>query len=237
MIKKLAIALAIAIATVMAIAAEATEDNPIETLDTGQVGTPVVVRLLVEQGETYLWNDIALREGDAQWITAFDSDGNQLNVYWSPQCPSGIVIFELVIGKVAPEGGNVILTRHTHTLKYTGTIPVPDPLKELVRPLIAAAAALSVTDEHSAYLSVFYADFATAIGSSAADSMTTEQFRNAYIKAGTIVFAETGIKGKYDGIAEITDDILAQQLGLENVPLDKAKAIAILNTISWAWKQ
>ena len=64
-----------------------------------------------------------------------------------------------------------------------------------------------------------------------------EKYRETNRRAGLLMFQETGIQGKYPGLAEAIDKVLADQVGLAVVPLDAEKrkrAIDALRAIAWA---
>jgi hypothetical protein len=66
---------------------------------------------------------------------------------------------------------------------------------------------------------------------------TTKELRELHRRAGLLCFQRTGIEGKYSGLSETIDKILADQIGLDNVNLDSAKQTAAINTfkaLAWA---
>jgi hypothetical protein len=65
----------------------------------------------------------------------------------------------------------------------------------------------------------------------------TAQLRELHRRAGLLMFQQTALVGKYPGLAESIDKILADHIGLDNVPLDAAKqkaAVDAFQAIAWA---
>jgi len=66
---------------------------------------------------------------------------------------------------------------------------------------------------------------------------STAELRETNRRTGLLMFQETGIQGKYPGLAEAIDKVLADQIGLAVVPLDAEKRKQMIDTlraIAWA---
>lgn len=99
--------------------------------------------------------------------------------------------------------------------------PVPSPTVEYRVDLSMVTGASASADAR--ILTAFYRDFADLVDRDRDVIATTGQLRETHIRAGKLMFQQTGIAGRYPGLAEELDAVFASALGLENVQLDDAK--------------
>jgi hypothetical protein len=92
--------------------------------------------------------------------------------------------------------------------------------------------------EDGAKLSGFYSALADVIERDQGRVIqTTQVLRELNRRAGLLAFQRTGIEGKYPGLAEAIEKVIADQIGLDNVALDSAKQDASKKTfkaLAWA---
>ena len=203
----------------------------IDCPDQAPVSTPVSIKYTIPEGAGHEIIISPVTPVDCVY-NLFDEVGSPVTVYWSPvPGPKTIILITAI---------NSTIDTATHILQYTGGPPPPPPLPEptpeykaKVAPLKAYSAAIGISDTDKTHLNQFYSDFASVI--SGTNIETNAAFQAAYIKAGKEFFSATGLKGKYAGLAEIIDKILATELGEPGpVPFNKAKAANILNAIAWS---
>lgn len=179
------------------------------------------------------------------WLELYDRNGKPVNIFWSSD--QGPRIFELIVAENGPEVP--ILEIASHQMLYglgPGPTPIPFPeppspsseLQSAVEPLVQFAAREVVGAQDLLNLTEFYFDFADIVRRDNANVIkTTATFRNTYINAGGLMFQQTGMKGKYAGMAEIVDGIISDSIGLDIVPLDAQKTANVLNAVAWAYYQ
>lgn len=101
-----------------------------------------------------------------------------------------------------------------------------------LHPAVSTIADISDPD-----LSAFYAAFADVLERDHEIVQTTGQLRTAYMRAGRLAFQQTGTKGRHPLLADEIDAILAESLGLDDVPLTeerREKAVACFRAIAQA---
>jgi hypothetical protein len=108
----------------------------------------------------------------------------------------------------------------------------PMELQLLVSPL-----AQIITDEKDAAKAAkFFRDFADVLSRDNLILKTTEDVREGYIRAETLMLQNTEMVGKYPGFGAAKDKILVEAVGLERVTLSpekRAKAVAVFNAMAW----
>jgi hypothetical protein len=208
---------------------------------------PVVLRVEgLPEKCTQVWRTPASAEapGDNTFIQLFDENGEPANVFWSKV--GGEKYFELIVAENGPDVPDIEIA--TYTLNYKlgpgpGPDPGPDPdipdtpsneLQQIVNNLLDYAKN-NIEEADRADLQSFYYDFADVVRRDTDLIETTADLRNTHVKAGKLMFQRTGIDGKYAGLPEIIDGILADTLTLEVKPLNNAEAASVLNAISWAF--
>lgn len=165
-------------------------------------------------------------------LELYDRNNNPVNVFWSSR---SITLFIVLI--TGPD-----LNVATHTLQY-GDSPNPNPAPypnpprpdaELIK-LTEPLSKFSISRQDRLTISEFYYDFYIVISLDAANKhiKTTEIFRNSYMNAGQLMFQQSGLEGKYDGLAEAIDSVIVSYLGLDIVPLEHGKAAKVLCAIAW----
>jgi hypothetical protein len=187
---------------------------------------------------TQLWK-ITPRSVSDVWLEMYDRNGNPINVYWSLE--PGQKIVELIVAVNGPEVPTLSITSHQLNYGTPGPkppvppVPVPEPeLQEVVKGLVEYKNSITESDREN--LIEFYLDFSEIL-LGISDGMTNEQLRQSYMNAGVIFFKDTGIRGKYAGLPEIIDGILADRLGLEISEIDVQDASKLFSAIAWAfWK-
>ena len=107
----------------------------------------------------------------------------------------------------------------------------PMELQLLVAPLSEI-----ITDEKDAAKAAkFFRDFADVLSRDNSILKTTEDVREGYIRAETLMLQRTEMVGKYPGFGAAKDKILAEAVGLERVPLSpekRAKAVEVFNAMA-----
>ena len=119
--------------------------------------------------------------------------------------------------------------------------PAPKPNRPsdaLVADVGPVVAIMKSHPEDGRNLAAFYSAVADVIARDQGKVVqTTAQLRELNRRAGLLMFQKTGIEGKYPGLAEAIDKVLANSVGLDNVALDAAKqtaAIESLRALAWA---
>jgi len=111
--------------------------------------------------------------------------------------------------------------------------PVKAPSAEM-QALVTPIIAISDPD-----LVLFYQDFADIIERDSEIIKTTGTIQTANSRAGQLMFQNTGMKGKYPGLAENVDAAIIGAIGKQNIALTtdlRAKAVEVFEAISWACK-
>jgi hypothetical protein len=115
--------------------------------------------------------------------------------------------------------------------------PTPAPTAELQQRVAPIQTILADHPEDAGRLAAFYRQLADVVQRDTNVITTTSALRSGHIRAGKLMFQQTGIAGKHPGLAEAIDQVLLQTLGPNNAPLDPAgrqQAVAALQAISWA---
>ena len=117
--------------------------------------------------------------------------------------------------------------------------PRPDrPSAELVAAVQPVVALLKNHRDDGRRLSALYMAMADVIARDQDGIIqTTAQLRELHRRAGLLAFQRTGIAGKYPGLAEAIDKVLADHIGLEVTPMDAArrtKAVDAFRALAWA---
>lgn len=225
-------------------AAQITNQLHLIAPDKVSVGTPVQISVEgMPEKATELWRRHPEMPTDV-WLELYDRNGNPVNIFWSSD--QGPRTFELIVAENGIGENSPILQIASHTLQYgEGVSPsptFPEPLTPSSR-LQSAVAELAafcnrVEAQDLLNLTEFYLDFADIVRrDSSLVIKTTVIFRNTYMNAGGLMFQQTGMQGKYDGMAEIVDSIITSQLGLDIVPFDAQKTAEVLNAVAWAYHQ
>ncbi len=117
---------------------------------------------------------------------------------------------------------------------------LPKPTDEWARTVEPIRATLAKAPERKR-LGLFYAAFADVVArdGQAADKATLTTVADLVAlneRAGKLAFQQTGVQGKYPGLAKQIDDALRVGWG-DNAPLDAAKrarAVECLRAVAWA---
>lgn len=117
--------------------------------------------------------------------------------------------------------------------------PAPNrPSDAMVSAVAPVTTLLKGQTEDGRKLAAFYSAVADVIARDQGKVVqTTAQLREVNRRAGLLMFQKTGIEGKYPGLAEAIDKVLADRIGLDSVPLDAAKqttAIETFQALAWA---
>jgi hypothetical protein len=117
--------------------------------------------------------------------------------------------------------------------------PSPDrPADALVTAVQPVVTILKGHTDDGGKLAAFYLAVADVIGRDQGKVIqNTAVLRELNRRAGLLTFQRTGIEGKYPGLAEAIDKVLADRVGLDNVAFDDAKqtaAIEAFKAIAWA---
>jgi len=117
--------------------------------------------------------------------------------------------------------------------------PKPDrPSDALVAAVGPVATILKGHADDGRKLASFYSAVADVITRDQGKIIqTTAQLRELNRRAGLLMFQKTGLEGKYPGLAEAIDKILADRIGLDNVALDTTKQTACIEAfraLAWA---
>jgi len=102
--------------------------------------------------------------------------------------------------------------------------------------LVAPLAEIITDDKDAAKAAKFFRDFADVLSRDDSILKTTEDVREGYIRAETLMLQRTELVGKYPGFGAAKDKILAEAVGLERVPLSpekRSKAVAVFNAMAW----
>jgi hypothetical protein len=123
--------------------------------------------------------------------------------------------------------------------KALSTLPTYErPSEPLVAAVTPVAAILKSHFDDGAKLAEFYSALADVIQRDQGRVVqTTKELRELHRRAGLLAFQRTGIEGKYPGLSEAIEKVLADQIGLDNVALDPAKQEASQKTfkaLAWA---
>lgn len=123
--------------------------------------------------------------------------------------------------------------------KVSNPVPTPDrPSETLATAVGPVAAILKSHVEDGEKLSGFYSALADVIERDQGRVIgSTKELRELNRRAGLLAFQKSGIEGKYPGLAEAIDKVLADQIGLDNVALDadkQAKAQNTFKALAWA---
>jgi hypothetical protein len=205
--------------------------------DSAPVGTPVTIQSVgIKENDTKLWR---ISPDDHMWMQLYDEEGAPVNIYWSLE--PGRKTFELIVATNGEKGAAPSIEIASHTLDYGGVAPVPPvpvppapDLKALVTPL-ASFAGRVINGPDALILAEFYGDFANVIRDDTTLE-TTENFRSVYVRAGQAMSEEANLQGKYAGLPEIVDGILADSIGLAVGELDHTLTADTLYAISWAFR-
>ena len=106
-------------------------------------------------------------------------------------------------------------------------------MQTLVGPLRDVA----MDQKDAAKAAKFFLDFADVISRDDSVLKTTEDIREGYIRAETLMLQKTEMVGKYPGFGKVKDDILAETLGLDRVlltPEKRSKAVEVFKAMAWA---
>lgn len=213
----------------------------IEAPTEAEVMNPVYFKLHgvpSEHHEKTTWGIVPTHEGDIfhHWITR---EGLPVAEFWSRHTGLYTVIADV---NCPPDDFFLLL----HQFDYTGEgpeppipplPPIPEPsarLRSLVAPV---AAIIQGHNEDGVKLAHFYLAFADVIRRDTGIVTMTRSVRQANVKAGGLMFQETGIKKKYLGLPEAINDAVAVYLGLEDVPLTVQKrqdAVDVFMAVAWA---
>jgi hypothetical protein len=177
-----------------------------------------------------------------------DTNRNPIVQYWahfsSDKAGKYYIIFEAVEDN---ESDIAVLTLNYGAV--TPPIPTPDPApviptpsSDIINIVMPISGLIKGNDAlvDGAELSKFYKELADTVqrdGTANKWIKTTDNVRELNIQAGTLMFAQTNMKGKYSGLGEAIDKALSSKVGLEVVELTDTKrkdVVDILNGISWA---
>lgn len=103
--------------------------------------------------------------------------------------------------------------------------------------LVGPLRALGMEQKDAAKAAKFFLDFADVISRDDSVLKTTEDIREGYIRAETLMLQKTEMVGKYPGFGKAKDDILAETLGLDRVLLTsekRSKAVEVFKAMAWA---
>lgn len=210
-------------------------------------GSPVQISVEgMPEKAAELWRRHPVKPTDV-WLELYDRSGERINIFWSSE--AGPRTFELIVAENGVEIPTLDIA--TYHLQYGETttdpvtsIPEPDTpsaeLQTLIEPLVAydfyRKGVLDTGDLVN--LTEFYLDFADVISRDGGNVVdTTTMFRNVYINAGTLMFQQTGMKGKYEGLNDIVDTIISTHIGLKAMGFDEVKTHNVLNAVAWAFYQ
>ena len=201
-------------------------------VDKAPIGSPVTISYEgISEGAAVKIIKEGFSSSDT-FLELFDANGKPVTLFWSLE--PGPRTIELITCSHNDNGIEVA----KHTLNY-GNAPLPTPdepdniTKLAVTPVTSYIVANKIAESDLKLLSEFYSDFSKELLKSSVKD--TGAFRTAYIEAGKKFFQGTGIDNKYSGLSDIIDKILADQLTLQIVPLDKVKTAKLLHGISWAF--
>lgn len=121
-------------------------------------------------------------------------------------------------------------------------VVLPSPLLtaavQPVQAVLAAAPDKTASSADGRQLAAFYRALAAVVSRDAGKTIKSAgQFRDLNRRAGLLMFQQAGLTGKYAGLAEAIDKVLADQVGLDNTAFDdarRARAVAACEAIAWA---
>jgi hypothetical protein len=122
--------------------------------------------------------------------------------------------------------------------KASSPAATPDRPSEMLASAVSPVVAILKSHaEDGLKLSGFYSALADVIERDQGRVIqSTKELRELNRRAGLLAFQKSGIEGKYPGLAEAIDKVLADQIGLDNVALDAAKQAKAQNTFkAMAW--
>jgi len=198
------------------------------------VGSPVQIQVRgMPEKCTVRWSREPV-SSDQVLLNVYDADQKPVILFWGSK--PGKIKFNLLVAVNGPDVPEIKTA--TYELEYGQATPpvppVPAPSKRL-QDLVDPIRNLKIGVLDTGNLIEFYTDFATVVRNDSTEISDTGKFRNIYTKAGTLMFKETGIQGKYAGMAEIVDGIISDELGLAVTSLDRDKAEALLRAIAWGF--
>jgi hypothetical protein len=209
-------------------------------------GTPVFLTLegvAGEQAKDINWGLFPQTE-TTQFIQLFDAASRPICFFWSKTAGRYVIFVDINI----PGEYRLIL----HELQYGEAAPPTPPVPPVPPPpepsaeLAALVAPITplIVGEHvavdAARLTSYWMDFAGIVERDRDVLATTAQIRKANVRAGRLMFARTGIQGRYKGLAEAIDGALADGIGLDVRPLDAAlrtRTVAVCRAVAWACHQ
>ena len=103
--------------------------------------------------------------------------------------------------------------------------------------LVSPLRNLAMDQKDASKAAKFFLDFADVISRDDSILKTTEDIREGYIRAETLMLQKTEMVGKYPGFGEAKDNILAEVLGLDRVLLTsekRSKAVEVFKAMAWA---
>ncbi|MEA1999537.1 MAG: hypothetical protein U9N61_09510 [Euryarchaeota archaeon] len=211
--------------------------------DKAPKGSPVQIAVEGMPAEaTELWRRHPQMPTDV-WLELYDRNQSPVNIFWSQE--EGPRTFELIVAENGPKVP--VLEIASHKIQYGKNLnpeplPIPEPpptLQQKVQPIIDLMADNnSLVAGDLLNLAEFYFDFADIVRrDNGVIIENTLIFRNTYIKAGALMFQQTGMLGRYSGLSEIVDGIISDYIGLDVIPLNATKTADILNAVAWAFYQ
>lgn len=103
--------------------------------------------------------------------------------------------------------------------------------------LVSPLRSLTMEQKDAAKAAKFFLDFADVISRDDSVLKTTADIREGYIRAETLMLQRTDMVGKYPGFGQVKDNILAETLGLDRLPLTpekRSKAVEAFKAMAWA---
>jgi hypothetical protein len=103
--------------------------------------------------------------------------------------------------------------------------------------LVSSLRDLGMSAKDAAKMAKFFNDFADVLHRDDSVIKTTADIREGYIRAETLMLQKTAMVGRYPGFGKAKDDILAETIGLDNVPLTaekRLKAVQAFEAMAWA---
>jgi hypothetical protein len=144
----------------------------------------------------------------------------------------------IVIGLLKPDLGNFLPNKPVVEKIVVVTPPQEKELRDKCKLVIDALVnGSSDRKKDGVRLSELYMDLSTLIELDGEDQVikTTEEIRQANSLSG--VMLRLDIKGKYPGLSDATQAIIASQIGNDIIPLDadlRTKAVDAFKALSWA---
>jgi len=118
------------------------------------------------------------------------------------------------------------------------TAKIDRPSESLVASVAPIQTILAGQKEDGRKIAAFYLSLANTIARDQSKIIqTAADLREINRRAGLLMFQQTNIKGKYPTLTPAIEKVLADQVGLENTPLDdvrRAKAVEAFRAIAWA---